>query len=141
MGKEEMALRLQSHEILISVLLAILVTVGSAFYAPDSVCEFRSNCNRGINPTTYHGLPLKFMESSLYAGSKIEFWNLILDFLFWFLISAGGLWMLKKLKFERSKKRKHNSKYHYHLKLFTSQLAAPFSSLPSYRLRRLNLVL
>ncbi|MBI2522814.1 hypothetical protein HYW19_00320 [Candidatus Woesearchaeota archaeon] len=89
---------MEKKEISIIFILAVLVTGTSWFYAPDSVCGFRGDCNRGINPTIYHGLPLRFIERSLYSQSKINILNLLFDLIFWFLIFIGGSIALKKLK-------------------------------------------
>lgn len=95
----------KKKEFLIILVLAVLVTGLSWFYVPDSVCGFKTDCNRGINPTTYHGWPLRFMTHSLYSGTQIETQNLLLDFIFWFLVLAGGWWMFKFV-FKRVKKNR-----------------------------------
>jgi len=81
---------MKKKEILIIFVLAVLATGGSWFYTPSSQdCWSRGYPLRFwyyCAPWFLHDLPKVIWMTSSF----------ILDFLFWFLVLAGGWWMVKK---------------------------------------------
>lgn len=90
---------MKPKEIVIIFLLSILVTWGSGLiYHPEPGCgSFPDALCKG-------GWPLVFHRVGGIMGINQWFWlNLVLDFLFWFLVLAAGWWVMKKLKMQKSK--------------------------------------
>lgn len=80
---------MKRREFLAIFLSALLITWGSGFFAHNPCHECRD--------AFYDlGWPLMFYQTGGFFGVNRWFWsNLILDFLFWFLVLAVG-WQLMK---------------------------------------------
>lgn len=89
---------MKKKEVLIVLVLAVSITLGSGFFAHNPCRECRD--------AFYDlGWPLMFYQTGGFFGVNRWFWsNFVLDFLFWFLVLAGGWWLVRKLK-KRSMKK------------------------------------
>lgn len=92
---------MKKKELLPIILLSLIITGLTWFYALDSVCGFIKNCNGGINPTRFHGFPFHFATTSLYSNSTFIFNSFLLDILFWVFICTISYLILKKTKILR----------------------------------------
>ncbi len=82
---------MKKKEVLVIFVLALLVTWGSGFIA-------RSGCGGFPDALCEGGWPLVFHRVGGIFGTNQWFWsNLILDFLFWFLVLAVGWGVAKKI--------------------------------------------
>lgn len=83
------------NEMIAAIIALVIIGIGLNI-GYDSICGFRSNCNRGINPTTYYGWPLVFREIGLYSGSKYHSMNIIISYLACFTSILGILKILSR---------------------------------------------
>ena len=93
---------MKKKEILTIFILALLLTLLSGFRIKrvGFVSDQPKNIPEVVSPFGYpilgFGFPLTWFISSPY--NNVLFMNLIIDHLFWFLVLAGGWWVVKKLK-------------------------------------------
>jgi len=92
---------MKKKEILIIFLLAVLVTGLGWFKLTAPPCITRCHAQRGFP------LPIWEYSSSTIPGEsevlgRFIACGVVLDFLFWFLVLAVGLWVMKKLRLTKS---------------------------------------
>lgn len=78
----------KNNILLISLILTIGIIVIGWDVHYDSVCFFDTNCNRGINPISYVGLPFPHKSVGLFTGEQTTwfFAGPILSFIILFTV-------------------------------------------------------